>query len=186
MRGRPAAAAAAAAVWLLSVGCGGVGGRRRHPDPPEPALRIWAPPVVHWSAGEGRALRFALENGTASTLRIEEPDSARARVAIFPGAETARVCGIEPAAAAAKPDGRDPTPDDTVALAPGDQVELRVDLADACGDLAPGEYRYEVSYVGAGGGGTGLAPRPSSGTVVVDGGARAVGRADQPPRRRPP
>ncbi len=187
MRARAAPAAAAAAVWLLSAGCGGFGGTRRHPDPPEPGLRIWTSPVIRWTAGEGRAVRFALENGTARTLRIEEPDAARARVAIFPGGETGRACGIEPPAAAARVEG-DPAPSaDTVALAPGDQVELRVDLAAACGELAPGEYRYEVNYVTAGAGAGGLTPRTSYGTLVVEGAGHAVGRAGpSAPRRRPP
>lgn len=171
------AAAAAAAAWLLSTGCGAFGGGKRRPEPPEPTLRIWAPSVVHWEPGDRRSFRFALENGGARTVQVGEPDTARAGVAIFAGGEPARACGVDPAAA--RPgagEKADPAHRDTVSLAPGDQVELRVDLTAACADLGPGEYRFEVSYVSAVGDG-GPAPRTSHGTLIVEGGGRAVGRA---------
>jgi hypothetical protein len=180
------AAAAAAAAWLLSTGCGGFGGGKRRPEPPEPALRIWAPSVVHWGPGDRRSFRFALENGSARTVHIGEPDTARAGVAIFAGGEPARACGVDPPTA--RPGGGEQgggaDRENTVSLAPGDQVELRVDLAAACADLGPGEYRFEVSYVSAAGDG-GAAPRTSHGTLIVEGGGRAVGRAESAtPRHR--
>lgn len=170
---RRAAAAATAAGWLLAA-CGGAAGGR-HPEPPDPDLRIWAPSVVHWAPGTERVLRFALENATQRTVDIGEPDPGRARVAIFADAGSPRTCGVEPA---------DPAPGGTVALAPGDQVAVRVDLGDACGDLRPGEYRFELSYRLPRTDGAAAIVLPTRyGTLVIEGRARAVGRGGPAPIR---
>jgi hypothetical protein len=165
MRAARAAAAAAAAGWLLASACGSMSGRPRRPPPPDPDLRIWAPQVIHWSPGADRSMRFAIENATQRTLEVREPDARGARVAIFVDSGEAQACGVE---------GEDPPAAEPVKLAPGDQVAVRVDLGEACRNLAPGEYRYELSYRMPRGGSTAI---PTSyGTLVVEGPSRAVGR----------
>ncbi len=158
MRAARWAAAIAAAGWLLA-GCGSTG--RSRPQPPEPALRIWAPTIVHWSPGADRSVRFAIENGTQRTLEVPEPDASGARVAVFAEADSDRVCGVEPSEA---------RPAEPVRLAPGDQIPVRVDLGDACRDLRPGKYRFEVSYrVPRSDGGAGIVLQRWYGTLVVEG-----------------
>jgi hypothetical protein len=162
-----AAALAAAAGGILA--CAAPGGRPRAGEP-EPGLRIWAPTLVRWSPGSGREVRFAIENGTQRTLELPAPDPDGARVAIFADAE-APACAVEPSAAA---------PGETVRLAPGDQVALRIDLGRACGALRPGEYRYELSYRAPRRGGGALSLPTWYGTLLVDGPPRAERRAGVP------
>lgn len=157
------------AAALLSVALAGacVSGGRRASEPPEPALRIWAPGVVHWSGGR-RELRLAIENGTNRTVRMEAPDARRVRISIHPDAGPERVCGVEPEAGGAG---------DAVAVEPGDAVAVRVDLAGACGRLLPGEYRYVIGYEApAAGAGQAVRLSPRHGTVVVEAGGPALER----------
>lgn len=164
-----AAAAAAAAGWLVAAGCSSTG--RRAPAPPDPDLRVWAPPVVHWGAS-GRRMRFAVENATQRSVEVQEPDPGAARIDVFADAGAARVCGVDAAS--------DPPSRGAVTLAPGDQVPVTVDLGDACGELRPGEYRYELTYRVANAGGVATALHTRYGTVVVEALPRAAGRR---PRR---
>jgi hypothetical protein len=127
----------AAAIAAVALACGGEDLRR---SPAEPAVRIWNPTVVRWEAGRPRHVDFAIENPTNRTLEIAEPDPASARVDVYAGPETFRVCGVAPSAAAA------PAPARRLALGPGDRVAVRVELDRACGSVPPGEYRYVVSY----------------------------------------
>jgi hypothetical protein len=180
MRAARAAAAAAAAGCLLATACS-AGTATQRPSAPEPDLRIWAPPVIHWSPGAERSVRFAVENVTQRTIEVGEADPRAARFAVFLDAGQAQACGVEP---------EDPSAAEAVKLQPGDQLPVRVDLGDACGGLSPGEYRYELSYRVAkrGGGTTSLQTR--HGTVIVDGPPRAVGRRGpveegRPAARRP-
>ncbi len=155
------AAGAALLLALALAACAGPGKR----EPPEPALRIWSPGVVHWSAGR-RDFALAIENGTSRTVVVEQPSARRARVVLFDGAGADRVCGHDadaagPAAAA-------------TSIAPGDSRAVRVDLEAACGLLPPGEYRYEVGYEApAVGAGPSVRLRSGHGHVVVDGCERA-------------
>ncbi len=171
-----ARAAAAAAGWLAACASSGGG---RHPEPPDPDVRIWVPTVVHWTPGTDRTMRFALENATQRTLPVVEPDPDRARVAIFAGAGSAQACGVEPG---------DPAPGGTVSLAPGDQLPVRVDLGEACRDLRPGEYRYELSYrLPPSDGRAGVALPTRYGTLVVEGPPRAAARGSSAaPRAQTP
>jgi len=175
MRAGARAAAVAFAGWL-AASCA-LGGTRRR-EPPEPDLRIWAPAVIHWAPGAERAFPFALENATQRTLDVGDPDPGRARVAIFLDAGPARACGVEPG---------DPSPGGRTSLAPGDQLPVRVDLAGACRNLRPGEYRYELSYRLPGADGRGAISLPTRyGTIVVEGAARASARGGSAPPRPPP
>jgi hypothetical protein len=109
---------------------------------------------VRWEPGAARAVALSLENATNRTLVIASPDPANARVAVFAGPESTRVCGVEPSEEA-RAHGR-------VELAPGDRVAVRVDLGGACAGLPPGGYRYEVSY---------RAPLPARAEAASEGGA---------------
>lgn len=105
----------------------------------EPELRIWVPPVVYWEAGGDRRVDIALENGSTRTVVLAEPDPAYARVAVFPGGDNLRICGVEP---------RSPPPGarSRMEIPPGGSAAVRIDLGKACADVAPGEYRFEVDY----------------------------------------
>ncbi|HET8538300.1 MAG TPA: hypothetical protein VFL83_00375 [Anaeromyxobacter sp.] len=133
-RGR---AAAVAAVLALAAACGGAGEERRG-EAAEPAVRLWASPIVRWEPGARRAVGFALENPTNRTVHVASPDPANARVDVYAGADGLRVCGAAPV--------EPPAPGPPVALAPGDRLSVRVDLEAACGGVPPGEYRFEVGY----------------------------------------
>lgn len=156
-RARSRSRAAGAALLLALAACAGP--RRR--EPPEPALRIWTPGVVYWSAGR-RDFALAIENGTSRTVEVEQPSARRARVVLFDGAGADRVCGHDP-------DAEGPAAAVT-AIGPGDSRAIRVDLEAVCGALPPGEYRYEVGYEApAAGPGPSVRLRPGYGHVVVDG-----------------
>jgi hypothetical protein len=128
-------------AWLAGLaiagGCSTGSGARG--TQPEAELRIWVDPLVHWEAGADRHVDIAIENGTTRTISLAEPDPADARVAVFPGPDNLRVCGVEPreGPAAARP---------RVALPPGASLRLRVDLNGACAAVPPGEYRFEAGY----------------------------------------
>lgn len=147
------------AASALAYACS-VGGAPRRPEPPEPALRIWIPGLVHWSGGR-RDIGIAVENGTNVTIQVEAPDPRRARVVLFSDSGSDRVCGQDP-------DATGP-PDRAIPLAPGEARELHVDLTRACGGIPPGEYRYEAGYEAPA-----VAPgpvvrlRPRYGHVVVE------------------
>lgn len=143
---------------LAAAACAG-GPRRR--DPPEPALRLWTPGIVHWTAGE-RRLRIAVENGTSRIVRVEAPAARRTRVVLYDGAGPDRVCGQD-----ADPSG---PAEDAVALEPGELRAVAVDLEAACGALPAGEYRYEIGYEApAAGPGPPVRLRTIHGHVVVQG-----------------
>jgi hypothetical protein len=135
------AARAAALALAFSAACGGLllGGGDRPPAPLERGLHLWAPTLLHWDAGADRHLEFVIENGTPRTVTIAEPDPAYARVAVFPGPDNLRVCGVEPRPAA-------PGARRRIAIPPGGSVAVRVDLGEACAGVAAGEYRFEVDY----------------------------------------
>jgi hypothetical protein len=158
-------AAGAALLLVLLAACAAP--RRR--EPPEPALRIWTPGVVHWSAGR-RDFALAIENGTSRTVEVEQPSARRARVVLFDGAGADRACGHDA-------DGEGPAGAVT-SIAPGDSRAVRVDLEAACGALPPGEYRYEVGYEApAVGPGPSVRLRAGYGHVVVSGtGAASLDR----------
>jgi hypothetical protein len=159
-------AAALAAAAGAALACASGGGRPRRP-PADPGLRIWVDPVLRWEWGTARAVAFAIENGTNRTLELPAPDPSAARVAIYPDAGEVRACGVEPDV---------PRSAGAVRLAPGDQVPVRVDLRDACGTLAPGEYRFELSYRSERTSGGTLTLATRYGTLVVEGPARAPSR----------
>ncbi len=94
---------------------------------------------MRWGPGAARELRFLIENASRRTIVLAGPDPAHARVDVYAGPEKDRVCG-----GASPPAGE--TQEQQVALAPGDGVEMRIDLAEACRDVPPGEYRFVVSY----------------------------------------
>ncbi len=172
---------AAAACLLAACSLRTGSGHGRGESAPE-VLRIWMEPIVRWDPGAARTVDVALENATDRTLAIAEPDAAHVRVAVFARPEGAAVCGVEPREDAA---GRG-----RVELAPGDRVAVRVDLAEACADLPPGDYRYEVSYrapaLPAGEGeGAGPAPRPYSGNVATRYGEVVVEAPPWPERGAP-
>jgi hypothetical protein len=177
MRRLGAAALAAAAGGLLA--CGSMRERPR-PEPPAPALQIWAPPILRWPPGAGRAVEFAIENGTQRTLEVALPDPAAAQVAIFPAVGEAQACGVAPAEPPAEPSAAG-----TVRLAPGDHLPVRVDLEDACASLPAGEYRYELSYRAARKGGGTLSLPTRYGTLLVAEGEAAGRRPPGPAPRRP-
>jgi hypothetical protein len=132
---------AAALALALPAACGSLsfGDRDGPPAPLERGLQLWAPPLLHWEAGADRHLEFAIENGTPRTVTIAEPDPAYARVAVFPGPDNLRVCGVEPRAAPGGARRR-------IEIPPGGSVAVRVDLREACAGVAAGEYRFEVDY----------------------------------------
>lgn len=164
--GRQAARLVAAAASLALGAC--VSAPPRRPEPPEPALRIWAPGLVHWTGGR-REVALAIENGTDRTVAVETPDPRRVRIAIFPDSGPDRVCGLDPEAS--------DDPGDPVSVAPGDAVAVRVDLARACGRLPPGEYRYELGYEApAVGKGPPVRLRTRHGHVVVEAAPPALER----------
>jgi hypothetical protein len=132
------ALAAAAGCVLAACSTRGGSGRGAGDGAPQP-LRIWVAPILWWEEGAARGVDLALENATNRTVAIAAPDAAHARVEVFAGPESLRVCGVEPLEPAGAPGPR-------VELAPGDRVSVRVSLAEACGAVAPGAYRYEVSY----------------------------------------
>jgi hypothetical protein len=179
-RSRARAAAAGIAAFALATACAAITGRPP-PPPPDPDLRIWTPGVVHWGPESDRSVRFAIENGTFRTLAVEEPDPARARVVVFAADGGGVACMVEPT---------DRAPGETVTLAPGEQLPVRVDLEQACGALRAGEYRYEIGYrVPAAEGKPAIALQTRYGTLYVEGGSPAVqGRtgagAGRPPSRR--
>jgi hypothetical protein len=115
------------------------------PLPADPALRLWTPGVVRWT-GEQRVLGLAVENATDRSVQVEEPDPRRAGVVLYTGPHADRACGQEPAPGPAR--------GEPITLSPGEVRNLRVDLAQACGLIPPGEYRYVAYYdapaVGAG------------------------------------
>lgn len=168
MRRRRSAGLLAAAAACALAACGtGSGARRGDAGAPQP-LRIWVAPILWWEEGAAREVDLALENATDRTVAIAAPDAAHARVEIFAGPESLRMCGIDPREPAGAPGRR-------VALAPGDRVAVRVSLAAACGAVAPGTYRYEVSYrVPALG--EAAAPEPEAGEAEA-GDAQAGARA---------
>jgi hypothetical protein len=174
---RLGAAALAAAAGAL-VACASVGGSRPRREPPAPALQIWAPPIVRWSSAAPRDVEFAIENGTQRTVEVPLPHPGGARVAIFPAQGEVQACGVEPS----EPP---PPPERAVALAPGDQLPVRVDLGEACAELPPGEYRYELGYRAARESGGALSLPTRYGTLVVSEAARAARRPSVPPPRRP-
>jgi hypothetical protein len=148
-----------AALALAAAACAGPGRRR---EPPEPALRIWAPGLVWWD-GDRRALAVEIENGTGRPVKVEAPEPRRARVVLFVGPEPDRVCGHD-----ADPAG---PPGEPISLAPGEARGIRVDLGAACGKLPPGEYRYEIGYEApAVGPGPDVRLRTVHGHVVVQAG----------------
>jgi hypothetical protein len=167
-------AAALAAAAGAALACASVGGRPRRP-PADPGLRIWVDPVLRWERGTGRAVAFAIENGTNRTLELPAPDPSAARVAIYADAGEVRACGVEPGG---------PPSADTVRLAPGDQIAVRVDLGVACASLAPGEYRFELGYRSERTVGGTLALATRYGMLVVEGPARAA-RVPEAPAPRP-
>lgn len=134
---RGALRAAAVCACAAAAACGGSQAERRA-LPPEPGVRIWAPPVVRWEAGAPRRVDFAVENTTSRTVTVAAPDPRAARVDVLSGPESLRVCGAAPAE---RLDAGAP-----VTLAPGDRMTVRVELDGACARVAPGAYRYEVSY----------------------------------------
>jgi hypothetical protein len=178
-RWRARAAAAGIAAFALGAACAAVTGRSP-PPPPDPDLRIWTAGVVHWGPESERSVRFAIENGTFRTLAVHEPDPARARVVVYAGDGGAIACAVEP---------KDPPAGDgeTVKLAPGDSLPVRVDLERACGDLRPGEYRYELGYrLPPAEGKAGLALQTRYGILLVEGQPRsAAGRSGTAPKRPP-
>lgn len=156
MPGRTAAIAACA----LAAACAAreAEGRRGGSE-----LRIWMPVLVHWEPGRRRALEFAIENPSYSTVAIARPHPGGARVDVYAGGEPIRVCGVVPTARLA--------PQPRIVLGPGERVDLRVDLESACGGVPPGEYRFEVSYrTGVAEGGTAFAGTLSAryGQVIVE------------------
>lgn len=143
---------------MALAGLAACGGGRKRPPPPEPSVVIWTPGFVRWDGRGDRAVRFVLENGTSRTVTLAAPDPRRARVTVY-GEEDRPVCATEPS---------EPPGGDTVSLAPGDELPVRVDLSDACRSLPPGEYRLEIGYQPPKGGpGEALAPHPRSGVLVV-------------------
>lgn len=170
---------AAALAALLAAGCtfGGGGRARRDPGPPDLGLRVWAIPLVHWGAGAPRMVVFAIENGTDRTVRIAAPDTAHARVEVFFGPESVRMCGVGPAEGArtaAAPAGAQ-----VIELEPGDRAALEVDLGAACASVPPGSYRYEVAYrladVAGDGAVSGTLPTRYGELVVAPGGESPPG-----------
>jgi hypothetical protein len=175
MRVRGRGAAAATAGWLLAA-CASSG--PRHPPPPDPELRIWSPGFVRWAPGADRSMRFAIENGTQRTLSLPAPDAEGARVAIFGDSETP-ACSVQPAA--------ERSVGVPVQLSPGDQVIVTVDLAAACGALAPGEYRYEIGYrIPPTGGKGSTVLQTRYGTLVVEESGRPRAARTGPPGPRRP
>jgi hypothetical protein len=132
--------AAAIIGVAVAAACGGADDLRRR-SPAEPDLRIWTPLVVRWEAGRPRHVDFAIENPTNRTIAIAAPDPANARVEIYAGSDTFRVCGVAPSGPA-RPGAR-------IEIGPGDRVAVRVDLDRACGGVPAGEYRFVLSYVAA-------------------------------------
>lgn len=140
MRGTAGVLRAAIVAACLLAACATRTSRGRGADggSPQP-VRIWVAPILWWEGDAAREVDVAIENATNRTVAIAAPDPANARVAIFSGPESVRVCGVEPREPA-------PAPGERVELAPGDRVAVRVSLADACAGAPPGDYRYEVSY----------------------------------------
>jgi hypothetical protein len=169
-------------VACVAVACGGVQGERR--AAPGPPLRIWTPLVVRWETGHRRHLDFAIENDGSRTVAIGAPDPAGARIDVYAGPDAFRACGAAPSERA--------TAAERVALAPGDRLPVRVDLEEACGSLAPGEYRFEVSYRAAELGGkdafSGTLPTRYGQVIVARPAAAgpAVSRAGGEEEARPP
>jgi hypothetical protein len=118
----------------------GTGGGARRAEPPEAPLRIWAPPIVRWATESERRVAFVIENPTQRTIALAAPDPRHARVEVFAGPESIRLCGVEP-----RPSGTGAIPP-VVELAPGERAAVLVDLGEPCRGLPPGDYRYELSY----------------------------------------
>lgn len=186
-RGRaksPARVAAACFALVLSCSHGG-GGRARDAGGPEPELAIWVSPVVRWGRGEPRELRFAIENASNRTIVLPGPEPTLARVDVYSGPDDDRVCGTAPPPRGTSAEG-------AVTLAPGDRIQVRVDLEDACGNVPVGEYRFAVSYRAPSSKDARLwagALRPRYGIVLVERGTAAartpgVLRSPRPERRR--
>jgi hypothetical protein len=163
-RGISARLVAAAAAVVLAACSTGAGSRRGSDGGAAQAVRIWVAPILWWEEGAAREVDLAIENATNRTVAIAAPDAAHARVAVFAtGPESLRVCGVEPREPAGAPGRR-------VELAPGDRVAVRVSLAEACGAVAPGAYRYEVSYRAPS---LGPAAAPEPGAEAAETSARA-------------
>jgi hypothetical protein len=132
-----------AALLALASGCSlaylGGGSSAPSAASQESGVAIWVPPVVHWEAGGDRRVDLAIENGSTRTIALVQPDPAYARVEVFRGAENLPVCGVEPHATGSEPRPR-------VEIPPGGSVDVRVDLREACADVPPGDYRFEVDY----------------------------------------
>jgi hypothetical protein len=169
----------------LAGGCSTTGGGRAGPS--ESELRIWVEPLVRWTAGGDRHVDVAIENGTSRTIAMAEPDPAAARVAVFPGPDNLRVCGVDPRTVAAVERRR-------VEIPPGGTLTFRVDLNEACAGVPAGEYRFEVDYRSPpveGGKAFAGAFATRYGELVVEGRAPAArgeppSRAGRTPSRRVP
>lgn len=170
------------AVAVLAAGCslGAASSRRSSDRSLESGVRIWAPPIVRWERAGGRHVEFAIENQTNRTLTVAAADPANARVDLFAGPESIRVCGSVPREGPAPRPSDGAASADAVALDPGDRLSVRVDLEESCAKLPAGDYRYEVSYrmpdVGRAGAVKGTLPT-SYGEIVVE--AAAAGRAGE-------
>lgn len=173
MSKRPSMAAVLAC--LLAAGCSGASAGRRDDGGPDLGVRVWAPPIVRWEAGRPREVEFSIENLTLRTVTVPATDPANARVDVYAGPESIRLCGVAPR------QGPAPRGAETIALAPGDRISVRVDLDAACAAVPPGDYRYEVSYrlpdTGRSGVVAGTLPT-RYGQVLV-----AAGSAQEPARR---
>jgi hypothetical protein len=155
-----AVAAAGCVIAACSTRTGS--GRGAEDGAPQP-VRIWVAPILWWEEGAARGVDLALENATNRTVAIAAPDAAHARVEVFAGPESLRVCGVEPLE-------RTDAPGPRVELSPGDRVSVRVSLAEACGAVVPGAYRYEVSYRAPS---LRAVPAPEAGVDALEAGARA-------------
>jgi hypothetical protein len=172
-------ALAALAAWLPLAACVFHSGGARHPEPPEPVVRIWLPGLVWWSGGR-RDLSLEVVNDGQGAVRVEAPAPRRVRVTLFLGSGPDRACGVVPDAS--KSTGP------AVTLGPGEVVPVTVDLSRECAGLPPGEYRYEVAYEApAVEGGPPVTTRPRHGHVVIEQGAsgpegRPLGSGGDPAR----
>lgn len=135
--------ATTALALVCLIACSGLSSsaRRGSPERDRPeGIRVWAPPIVRWEPGRSRDVVFGVENLTTRTLTVPAIDPANVRIDVFAGPESIRMCGVAPR------EGPAPATLETVSLAPGDRVPVRVVLEEACAGLPPGEYRYEVTY----------------------------------------
>lgn len=123
-------------AWAaLGLACAGARGGAGAP------VRLEVPATVRWEEGGARELEVAVANVSGRTLGVAKPDLRTVQVVVSAAGASGPACRTP------SPTANTLEPWQASALANGDRVLAKLDLAAACGKLPRGDYRYEVRYV---------------------------------------